>query len=266
MPSSKSLRVFLCHSSGDKAAVRQLYQRLKSDGFDPWLDEENLLPGQEWNLEITKAVRSSDVVIVCLSCGSVSKTGYFQKETKFALDVAEQQPEGTIFIIPAKLEECEVPERLRRWHWVSLSEKNGYERLNKSLRRRASDLRATTSSTSVDTDETSDSENDEEYDFYDEDTSVEADTHLIYPCDLKDGDKIKIDLRSEDDLDVMIMDADDYQEWIDQGEVGSLYREFLKRGHLHAFFKAREDGQYLIIVRNESDEEIPLQLKISYDD
>jgi hypothetical protein len=138
--------------------------------------------------------------------------------------------------------------------------------LNKSLRRRASDLKTTPSPTSVNTDETSNSENDEEYEFYDEDTSVEANSHLIYPCDWKDGDEIKIDLRSEDELDVMIMDADDYHEWIDQGEVGSLYREFLKREHLHAFFKAREDGQYLIIGRNESDEEIPMQLKISYAD
>ena len=29
------LRIFLCHSSGDKPAVRNLYQRLSSDGFDP---------------------------------------------------------------------------------------------------------------------------------------------------------------------------------------------------------------------------------------
>jgi hypothetical protein len=90
-----------------------LCQRLKADGFDPWLDEERVLAGQDWSFEITTAVRSSDVVIVFLSCGSVSKAGYFQKETKFALDVADEQPEGRIFIIPAKLEECEVPERLR---------------------------------------------------------------------------------------------------------------------------------------------------------
>jgi hypothetical protein len=135
--------------------VRQLCQRLKADGFDPWLDEERLLAGQDWKLEIINAVRRSDVVIVCLSCGSVSKASYFQKETKLALDVAEEQPEETIFIIPAKLEECEVPERLGRWHWVSLYENNGYDRLKESLRRRASDLKTTIGQTSEDTDETS---------------------------------------------------------------------------------------------------------------
>src|ERR1700733_1117335 len=34
------LRVFLCHSHGDKRTVRKLYTRLAEDGFLPWLDEE----------------------------------------------------------------------------------------------------------------------------------------------------------------------------------------------------------------------------------
>ena len=67
------LRVFLCHSSGDKPAVRKLYQRLKQDGFAPWLDEEDLLPGQDWRHEISVAVRACSAVVVCLSRGSITK-------------------------------------------------------------------------------------------------------------------------------------------------------------------------------------------------
>jgi formylglycine-generating enzyme required for sulfatase activity len=37
---AQTLRVFLCHSSGDKPAVRELYQRLCDEGMDAWLDEE----------------------------------------------------------------------------------------------------------------------------------------------------------------------------------------------------------------------------------
>jgi len=72
------LRVFLCHATGDKPAVRKLYQRLCAEGIDAWLDEEKLLPGQDWRLEIPKAVRESDAVIVCLSRGSITKAGYVQ--------------------------------------------------------------------------------------------------------------------------------------------------------------------------------------------
>lgn len=53
-----------CHS--DQTRVRDLYNRLTKDGVDVWLDKEKLLPGQDWKLEIQKAVRESDVLIVFL--------------------------------------------------------------------------------------------------------------------------------------------------------------------------------------------------------
>ncbi len=132
---SRPLCVFLCHSSGDKNAVRDLYKRLCAEGFDPWLDEEKLLPGQDWRQEIPKAVRTSDVVIVCLSPRAVNKAGYIQKEIKYALDVADEQPEGSIFIIPLKLEECDAPEQLRRWQCANYFEESGYKRLVYALRK-----------------------------------------------------------------------------------------------------------------------------------
>ena len=138
---SQSLRVFLCHSHGDKQSVRSLYEKLLTEGIDPWLDEENLLPGQDWEREIKKAVGNNDVVIVCLSKVSINKAGFVQKEIKFALDEADKQPEGTIFIIPLKLEECDIPERLSRWHWVNLFEERGYERLMQALKVRAVELK-----------------------------------------------------------------------------------------------------------------------------
>jgi ATP-dependent Clp protease ATP-binding subunit ClpC len=131
------LRVFICHSSKDKPAVRGLFRQLRENKIDPWLDEENLLPGQEWDYEIAKVVRSSHVVIVCLSPHSVNKAGYVQREIKKVLDVADEQPEGTIYVIPLKLEECEVPDRLRRWHWVNFFEPKGFERLIQALSERA---------------------------------------------------------------------------------------------------------------------------------
>jgi DNA segregation ATPase FtsK/SpoIIIE-like protein len=142
--SSRRLSVFLCHSTDDKPAVRPLYHRLCEDGFDPWLDEEKLLPGQEWATEIRKAVRSSDVVIVCLSHESTTKAGYVQKEIKYALDVADEQPEGSIFLIPVRLEKCQVPERLRHVQWVNLFQRKGYEKLASALRLRAKRIGVTT--------------------------------------------------------------------------------------------------------------------------
>jgi hypothetical protein len=139
---TRRLRVFLCHASGDKPKVRSLYERLKTDRFEPWLDEEDLLPGQQWQVEIPKAVRNADVVLVCLSRHSVTKDGYVQKEIKLALDTADEKVEHTIFLIPARLDDCPLPDRLRSFQAVDLSQEHGYEKLAKALREREISLAA----------------------------------------------------------------------------------------------------------------------------
>jgi hypothetical protein len=130
---NQKLRIFLCHSSGDKDSVRNLYTKLTNDGYGVWLDEVELIGGQEWATVIPQAVRLSQVILVCLSQTSVNKVGYVQKEIRIALDAADEQPEGSIFIIPVKLEDCKVPDRLSRWQWVDLYQKNGYGKLKAAL-------------------------------------------------------------------------------------------------------------------------------------
>ena len=138
----RSLRVFLCHSSGDKPAVKKLYNKLnKYPWIEPWLDEKNILPGDEWDLTIRQAVRASDIVLVCLSRGAENKEGYLQKEIRQALDVADEKPDGILYIIPLKLEPCAVPERLSKWQWLNYYDADAYRTLLLSLRKRAKDLK-----------------------------------------------------------------------------------------------------------------------------
>jgi TIR domain len=143
------LRVFLCHSSGDKPTVRELYQRLLGDGFAPWLDEENLLPGQDWEREIRREIHRTDVVIVCFSHSSTTKSGYIQKEIRIVLDESERKPEGSIFVIPARLEDCVVPDRLMQWQRVDLFKEHEYEKLLRVLRERAAKQESTDASSSL---------------------------------------------------------------------------------------------------------------------
>ena len=131
--SKRPLKVFLCHAHSDKDTVKALYTRLTQDGVDAWLDDENLLPGQVWRTVIEESVRASDIVLVCLSNQSITKEGFVQKEIKIALDVADEKPEGTIYVIPARLDECVVPSRLGDLQWVDLYKDNGYSRLLKAL-------------------------------------------------------------------------------------------------------------------------------------
>lgn len=141
---SRPLRVFLCHSSADKPAVRELYQKLRAEPWiQPWLDEEELFPGQDWNMEIEKAIEETDVIIVCLSNNSITKEGYVQKEIKTALDFSDYKPEGTVFIIPVRLEDCKPPNRLSKWQYADYFQgqhERALKRLLVSLRKRAESL------------------------------------------------------------------------------------------------------------------------------
>ncbi len=132
---TKPLLAFLSHASEDKPKVRNLCKRLKEDGFDPWLDEERLLPGQDWNLEIEKALRASDAILLCFSNISVKKEGYIQREYKRAKSLQEEKPEGTIYTIPVRLDDCEVPFSFREWQWVDYPD--GYDQLRQALQVRA---------------------------------------------------------------------------------------------------------------------------------
>jgi len=86
-------------------------------------------------LEIIKAVRESNIVLVCLSTKSVQKTGFIQKEIKLALDATDERPEGKIFLIPARIDDCDIPSRLKSRQWVDLFDERGFERLVLALKR-----------------------------------------------------------------------------------------------------------------------------------
>jgi WD40 repeat protein len=138
---TKKLKLFLAHASEDKEQVKAIYHRLKDSGFEPWLDEYDLLPGQNWRVEIPRVIRESDIFIACLSKNSVTKQGYVQREFRLALDACAEKPAETIYLIPLKLDDSEVPNlqlpqlgiNLRDYHWLNYWEDNGFENLLRSL-------------------------------------------------------------------------------------------------------------------------------------
>ncbi|HMX17914.1 MAG TPA: toll/interleukin-1 receptor domain-containing protein [Anaerolineales bacterium] len=145
-PAPKKLIPFLCYAKENQVIVREFSQRLKSEGWiDPWFDEEDILPGQVWQDSVVHAVRQSHAVIVFLSKEAVASEGFFQKELKLALDTAAEKPEGTIFIIPIRIDHCEVPEMLAKYQYVDYfgddeQKIRVYNSLIASLRNRAENL------------------------------------------------------------------------------------------------------------------------------
>ena len=136
-----SLRIFLAHAGEDKPQVRQLYQQLHEAGYQPWMDEVDLIPGQNWRDEIPKAIKGCDIFIACLSSRSVSKQGYVQREFRLALNQLAEVPAGEIYLIPLKLDDCEIPDlrqgeygvNLRDIQWLDYGEAGGWEKLLQAI-------------------------------------------------------------------------------------------------------------------------------------
>ena len=131
--STPKANIFLIHAHSDKVIVHKLYQRLIKDGINVWLDAERLQPGQDWQQEIRSALLKCDVVLVCLSRGFDKQHGYRHEELKLALEKANFLLNDEVFIIPVRLEECDMPEALRHLHRVDLFKAGGYKKLIKAL-------------------------------------------------------------------------------------------------------------------------------------
>jgi hypothetical protein len=131
--SAQQVNVFLIYAHNDKETVRKLHQRMVRDGINTWLDAQNLQPGQDWQQEIRRAILKSDRVLVCLTRGFNKQPGYRHEELKIALEKARLLDDGSIFIIPVRLERCSMPDSLHHLQRVDLFEAGGYRKLVRAL-------------------------------------------------------------------------------------------------------------------------------------
>jgi len=137
---------FLSYSKRNREKVLEFAGKLKVlNWIDPWFDEEDILPGQVWESSVINGVRNSHAVIIFLSTEALASEGFFHKEIRLALDTAAEKPEGTIFIIPIRLDECQVPDMLKKYQYVDYfggmeQKEKVYSSLILSLKLRAENL------------------------------------------------------------------------------------------------------------------------------
>jgi formylglycine-generating enzyme required for sulfatase activity len=134
------IKIFLAHAKEDATHVRNLYELLQAAGATPWMAPKDISPGAKWNVTIRDAIKTSDFVVACLSENSVRKRGYVQREFLLALDVSLEVPEPLSYLIPVRLDLCEVPNlqvgqlNLRDLQWVDAFADGSLARFLASLR------------------------------------------------------------------------------------------------------------------------------------
>ena len=129
----RPIRVFLSYDTADRERVVELYDRLLGRGFLPWIDFKSIVPGQQWSSEIHKAIEEAHFFIFCISRTSVVKNGMVREELQHALDKQRKLPAETIFIITARLENCDAKPPVDMIQYADLFAPDGYSKLFAAL-------------------------------------------------------------------------------------------------------------------------------------
>jgi hypothetical protein len=132
---TRQIVVFLCYTGEDRNRVEELYEKLDAEGFAPWMDAKDIIPGELWENCIERAIKESGFFLACLSRNFSVQRGFNHAEIKKALRIWEEKLESDIYFIPVKLEDCEVPGELSRFHCANIFNKNGLESLLTALKK-----------------------------------------------------------------------------------------------------------------------------------
>lgn len=125
--------LFLIYAPSDQTKVLSLYDRLRAQGFTPWMDIKDVLPGERRAACIQKAFREADFILACLSKASISERGFAQAQIRDAVAFQNAMLENDIYLIPARLEDCELPEYLRDLQGADLFKDSGWSDLLKAI-------------------------------------------------------------------------------------------------------------------------------------
>jgi len=128
------LTIFISHSNPDRFVVKDIKAQLQQRGFRPCLCEIDKSLGRDAGDEVKMAIRSSDIVLICLSKYAFSKAGEVDEQIKLALDVIHELPEGTSFVVSARLDECDLPEGLPKSGSFDLHKPWGFENMLSAMR------------------------------------------------------------------------------------------------------------------------------------
>ena len=109
-------KLFLSYSRKDDARARRFSDWLEHEGNDVWRDEEDIGGGASFSIEIEKALKDCDAVLVLWSAESV-RSAWVRDEAGYGRDAAK--------LIPFSLDGTEPPLGFRQFQSIDLSKWKG---------------------------------------------------------------------------------------------------------------------------------------------
>jgi small GTP-binding protein len=126
--------VFLSHSSKDKAVVRQLAERLRSDGLRVWFDEWELKPGDHWPKKIDDGLEAARVLVLCMSAQAFASD--WTRLESYTFRFRDPLNQARRFI-PLRLDAAPIPGALAQFlyiNWLAEEREQEYAKLLEACR------------------------------------------------------------------------------------------------------------------------------------
>ncbi|HZF07148.1 MAG TPA: TIR domain-containing protein, partial [Thermoanaerobaculia bacterium] len=117
--------VFISHNSRDKLTVREICEALRERGLQPWLAEEELIPGRDWQEALEEAVRTVPAAAVLVGRDGIGP--WEDREMRACLlQFVDRRIPVIPVLLPGAARKPALPLFLQAFTWVDL--RNGITR------------------------------------------------------------------------------------------------------------------------------------------
>lgn len=104
---------FFSYSRSDQNFASKLADDLRKNGINIWFDQIDIPKGSLWDVEVEKALKKCDTLIVIISSSSINSNNVLD-EISYAIEEGKK-------IIPVKISNCDIPFRIRRLQYIDFT-------------------------------------------------------------------------------------------------------------------------------------------------
>ena len=128
-------RVFIIYAHQDKKDAQLVADWLRQEGFDPWVDTEQIAAGQQWKEAIRSGLEGSGAALLLVTPNLDSSQGSTASEIRRAMAELRSKDRQLSPVIPVILQDADVPPMMRDVQAVSFQDEAGRTKIRDGLRR-----------------------------------------------------------------------------------------------------------------------------------
>lgn len=110
----QSLRIFISYARSDASAfAEELMAGLEAAGFDPFLDQHDIVPGEDWQARLDHLLQQADTIAYVITPASVAS-----ERCAWELARAKELAKRVLPVVSVETDEAQTPEALRRLNYI----------------------------------------------------------------------------------------------------------------------------------------------------